>query len=95
MIFWYSGCGNSRFVAEAIAKGISDEMGHTHRDFKAVLAKAGLELGGTFCFQMPETYLAMPGFHLDTPEGAERKISAAKASTPTCPTRSTAPERHA
>ena len=59
-----------------------DEMGHTHRDFKAVLAQKGLELEGTFCFQMPETYLAMPGFHLDTPEGAERKISAAKAKLP-------------
>ncbi|MBQ0149717.1 MAG: EFR1 family ferrodoxin [Bacteroidales bacterium] len=142
MIFWYSGCGNSRFVAEAIAKGISDEMtfipecdadnyeigegesigfvfpvyawgapklvedfvkrvkwqgkaayvwfactcgdemGHTHRDFKAVLAQKGLELEGTFCFQMPETYLAMPGFHLDTPEGAECKIFAAKAKLP-------------
>lgn len=145
MIFYYSGCGNSRFVAEQIAAGTNeellfipdlqregmseyaisqgesigfvfpvyawgapklvedfvktvqwkgesayvwfactcgDEMGYTHRDFKQTLHEAGLELKGTFCFQMPETYLCFPGFHLDTKENADKKISAVRAKLP-------------
>lgn len=145
MIFYYSGCGNSRFIAQSLADSLGekmvfipdlqrqgfseyeagegesvgfvfpvyawgapklvedfvlsvhwkvnsayvwfactagDEMGYTHRDFKKTLAQAGLALKGTFFFQMPETYLCMPGFHLDTPENAEKKISAARAKLP-------------
>lgn len=26
MIFWYSGCGNSRFVAEELAKGLNQDL---------------------------------------------------------------------
>lgn len=146
MIFWYSGCGNSRFVAEEIASALGedmlfipeldrqgfgayeikegecvgfvfpvyawgapkvvddfvrrvkwsgkagyvwfactcgDEAGYTYRDFKATLAGVGLTLGGGFCFQMPETYLCMPGFHLDTKENAAKKISAVRGKLPT------------
>lgn len=145
MIFYYSGCGNSRFIATQLAEMLGeqtlfipdlqrqgfkeyefsegeslgfvfpvyswaapkfvddfvletlwkgkpsyvwfactcgDEMGQTHKLFKDVLAKAGLKLEGTFCFQMPETYLAMPGFHLDSKEGEEKKIADAKEKLP-------------
>jgi flavodoxin len=26
MIFWYSGCGNSRFVAEELANGLNQDL---------------------------------------------------------------------
>lgn len=145
MIFWYSGCGDSKFVAEQIAQATGesmgfipdlqregfdhyeipqgesvgfvfpvyawgapplveafvswvkwsgkasyvwfactcgDEMGYTYRSFGDILRGAGLELDACFCFQMPETYLCYPGFHLDTKEGAQKKIDATKAKLP-------------
>lgn len=145
MIFYFSGCGNSRFVAEQIAQGVEDklsfipdlqregvteyaiaegesigfvfpiyswaapqlvedfvlqtrwtgravyvwfactcgdEMGKTRKTFGETLAKAGLTLNASFCFQMPETYLCFPGFKLDTKEKEQAKIAAAKAKLP-------------
>ena len=145
MIFYYSGCGNSRWVAKELAAALDeklsfipdlqregfkeyeigedesigfvfpiyswaapelverfvretrwvgkspyvwfactcgDEMGLTYDTFGKILSQAGLGLQAAFCFQMPETYLCMPGFHLDTDEGARRKISAAAEKLP-------------
>lgn len=145
MIFYYSGCGNSRFIAEELSaalgekllfipdlqregfseyqiaegesigfvfpiyswaapqlvenfvKGVKwngksaytwmsctcgDEMGIAHKTFGKVLQSVGLELAAAYCFQMPETYLALPGFHLDTDEGAKKKIELVKARLP-------------
>ena len=141
MILWYSGCGNSRFVADqlstklndsnkvfipeaarqatplefgpdeilgivfpvyswsvpklvseflrkAIIKGkpkyifaactCGDETGLTIRHLKKDLSKQGLSLDAFFSFQMPETYINLPGFKLDTPENARRKIESTK-----------------
>ena len=141
MILWYSGCGNSRFVAQqlseklgdrnmvfipeaarqgaplefgsdeilgivfpvyswsvpklvseflrkAIIKGktkyvfaactCGDETGLTVKHLKKDLHKQGLTLDAFFSFQMPETYINLPGFKLDTPENAERKIESTK-----------------
>ena len=143
MILWYSGCGNSRFVAEQLSQKLSDsnmvfipdaarenltlefkpedvlgivfpvyswsvpklvseflrkvhiigkpsyifaactcgdETGLTIKHLKKDLSKQGLTLDAFFSFQMPETYINLPGFKLDTPENAERKISATKES---------------
>ncbi len=144
MIYYYSGCGNSRWVAEELAAGLGeniafipelqragvgeidvegqsvgfvfpiyawappqlvedfvlsvkwtgkpayvwfactcgDEMGMTRKVFAETLSKAGMSLDAAYCFQMPETYLAFPGFKLDTEEGARAKIVAAKAKMP-------------
>ena len=145
MIFYYSGCGNSRHIAQQLAHGLGeqlpfipeltrkgfgryrldgnetlgfvfpvyswaaptlveqfildtkwegtprhvwfactcgDEMGYTRRIFEQTLRKAGLPLHACYCFIMPETYLAFPFFHLDTPERAEAKIKAADAKLP-------------
>ena len=141
MILWYSGCGNSRFVADTLSRELSDdnmvfipqaarenrtlefgpddvlgivfpvyswsvpklvseflrtapikgkpayifaactcgdETGLTIRHLKKDLRKQGLTLDAFFSFQMPETYINRPGFKLDTPENARRKISATK-----------------
>ena len=143
MILWYSGCGNSRFVADTLSRELSDdnmvfipqasrenrilefgpdnvlgivfpvyswsvpklvseflrtapiegkpayifaactcgdETGLTIRHLKKDLRKQGLTLDAFFSFQMPETYINLPGFKLDTPENAQRKISATKTS---------------
>lgn len=145
MIFYFSGCGNSRWIAQEIAaatgeelrfipelqragfqeyhihKGESlgfvypvyswappmlveefvlnihwtgtpaytwfactcgDEMGYTRKLFSRTLTKAGLTLNASFCFIMPETYLAMPGFKLDKPQKAQQKIAAAREKLP-------------
>ena len=141
MILWYSGCGNSRFIAGQLSEKLSDsnlvfipeaarnnmtlefgpddilgivfpvyswsvprlvsdflrktkiigkpsyifaactcgdETGLTIRHLKKDLSKQGLVLNAFFSFQMPETYINLPGFKLDTPENAERKIESAR-----------------
>lgn len=137
MIIWYSGCGNSRFVADSLAEKLGekkmlfipdaarqgtapefgqdeilgivfpvyswsvprlvskflrtfkfkgkpsyiyvactcgDQTGYTLKHLKKDLSKNGLELDAFFSFRMPETYINLPGFELDTPENATLKI---------------------
>ena len=141
MILWYSGCGNSRFVADTLSLELADdnmvfipeaarqgavlefrpddilgivfpvyswsvpklvseflrtvtikgkpayifaavtcgdETGLTIKHLKKDLARRGLELDAFFSFQMPETYVNLPGFKLDTPQKAESKINGTK-----------------
>ena len=143
MILWYSGCGNSRFVADTLSLELADdnmvfipeaarqgavlefrpddilgivfpvyswsvpklvseflrtvtikgkpayifaavtcgdETGLTIKHLKKDLACRGLELDAFFSFQMPETYVNLPGFKLDTPQKAESKINGTKES---------------
>ena len=139
MIFYFSGCGNSRHVAETIAAGLNDtlvfipeaaregryeytlaegeslgfvfpvyswappklvmdfveklniskpsylyfactmgdECGLTEKIFRRVIEQKGWSLNACFSLQMPETYIGMPGFKLDTDEKAKRKIETA------------------
>lgn len=139
MIFYFSGCGNSKFLAESLGERLQQELifipkaedsyhiapdeplgfvfpvyswapprlvveflrrvkltlGGNNHVFMAVtcgdecgltdslFAKAlqrhqGLKLNAAYSVQMPETYINLPGFKLDTPENAQRKIDAAK-----------------
>ena len=143
MILWYSGCGNSRFVADTLSKELGDDSmifipeaarqgtalefgpdealgivfpvyswsvpklvseflrtvhvtgrpayvfaactcgdqtGLTYEHLCKDLSKQGLQLDAFFSFQMPETYINLPGFNLDTPENAKRKIDGTKES---------------
>jgi ferredoxin len=137
MIFYFSGCGNSRHVAETIAEGLydnlvfipeaaregryeyelaedeclgfvfpvyswappklvldfveklkiskpsylyfactmGDECGLTEKIFRKAVEQKGWSLNACFSVQMPETYIGMPGFKLDTVEKAQRKIT--------------------
>lgn len=141
MIFYFSGCGNSRHVAETIAAGLNDtlifipeaarqgrynytlaegerlgfvfpvyawappklvldfieklqldakpdyvyfactcgdECGHTEKIFRKAIMEKGWELSACFSMKMPETYIGMPGFNLDTEENAKKKIATAE-----------------
>lgn len=138
MIFYFSGCGNSRHVAETLAKGLNDrlvfipeaehdyalgkdemlgfvfpvyswappmlvlnflrelrltskpeyiyfactcgdECGLTKKIFRKAIEEKGWTLSACFNLIMPETYIGMPGFKLDTKENARKKIEAADA----------------
>ena len=141
MIFYFSGCGNSKHVAETIAMQMNDrlvfipeaarenrfdytlaenerlgfvfpvyawapprlvldfvgrlqfavkpayvyfactcgdECGHTEKIFRKAIEGKGWELSACFSMKMPETYIGMPGFKLDTEENARKKIEAAE-----------------
>ena len=141
MIFYFSGCGNSKHVAETIATQMNetlvfipqaereqhydytlaegerlgfvfpiyawappklvldfiqklqlpdkpeyvyfactcgDECGHTEKIFRKKIEEKGWELSACFSMKMPETYIGMPGFKLDTEENARKKIEAAE-----------------
>ncbi|MCR5646139.1 MAG: EFR1 family ferrodoxin [Bacteroidales bacterium] len=138
MIFYFSGCGNSRHVAETLAQGLDDklvfipdagsdyalaegemlgfvfpvyawappqlvldfvkalrlttkpeyvyfactcgdECGLTKKIFRKAIEAKGWTLSACFSLVMPETYVGMPGFKLDTEENARKKIEAADA----------------
>ena len=148
MIFYFSGCGNSKFVAETIAAGLNDTLvfipeaarenryeyelaqgeslgfvfpiyswappklvldfvekmtvkvpepvegptfkpyvyfactcgdncGHTEKVFRKAVEEKGWSLSACFSVQMPETYIGMVGFKLDTEKNAQLKIDRA------------------
>lgn len=153
MIFYFSGCGNSRHVAETLAAGLNDnlvfipeaaregryeyklaegeslgfvfpiyawgppklvldfleklqvpepavpeeprrvegpnylyfactcgdECGLVEDIFRKAVEQKGWKLHACISLQMPETYIGMPGFKLDTDENAQRKITATNA----------------
>ena len=140
MIFYFSGCGNSKHVAETIAAGLNDTLtfipeaaregqydytlaegerlgfvfpiyswapprlvldfvkklqlkakpdylyfactcgdncGLTEKVFRKAVEEKGWSLSACFSVQMPETYIGMAGFKLDTPENTKLKIDRA------------------
>ena len=149
MIFYFSGCGNSKHVAETIAEGLNDtlifipeaarenryeyelaegerlgfvfpvyawappklvldfvnkmtvkvgpstnsgtlpytyfactcgdECGHTEKIFRKAVEEKSWKLSACFSMKMPETYIGMPGFKLDSDEKAKQKIVEADA----------------
>ena len=142
MIFYFSGCGNSRHVAETLAAGLNDtlvfipeaaredrydytlaggeslgfvfpiyawgppklvldfvkkltvkvsepyvyfactcgdECGLVEDIFRKAVEQKGWKLDACISLQMPETYIGMPGFKLDSDENAQRKIAASDA----------------
>ena len=150
MIFYFSGCGNSKHIAETIAAGLNDTLifipeaareghyeytlaegerlgfvfpiyswappklvldfvkkmtikvpepvegpttklylyfactcgdncGHTEKVFRKAVEEKGWSLSACFSVQMPETYIGMKGFNLDSEENVKRKHADAKA----------------
>lgn len=56
-----------------------DQCGHTEKIFRKAIEEKGWKLSACFSLIMPETYIGMPGFKLDTEENAKKKIEAADA----------------
>jgi len=138
MIYYFSGCGNSRYVAEELGRltndqvvnmmdvkhpqsasvmGIvcpvyswavphlvddfirmmadqpapdycylactcGDNVGITVERFARRLRRQGWCLHAAFGFVMPETYINVKGFNLDSPEGVRRKVTAVRERLP-------------
>lgn len=55
-----------------------DDVGKTSRDVRRALLKQGLTLQGTFGVQMPNTYVCLPFFDVDSPTLAQQKLERAK-----------------
>ena len=64
-----------------------DECGLTEKVFRKAVEQKGWQLSACFSLIMPETYIGMPGFKLDTDEKARKKIEAADAKLTKCITR--------
>ena len=54
-----------------------DNCGLTEKVFRNAVEEKGWSLSACFSVQMPETYIGMAGFKLDTPENAKLKINKA------------------
>lgn len=55
-----------------------DNIGEAMSLFRKDLKKAGLHLDSAFSLIMPESYVCLPGFDVDTPEDTKWKLSKAK-----------------
>lgn len=54
-----------------------DDTGMAHRDWRRLCDRRGWDAAATFSVQMPNTYTLLPGFDVDKPEIAAKKIDAA------------------
>lgn len=69
--------GEWDFVWAVVTCG--DDVGLVDRDLDAELEKAiGRKLDAAYSLVMPDTYLALPGFKLDTPSESAAKLAAAE-----------------
>lgn len=59
-----------------------DNVGRTPERLARVLRSKGIRLNAAFSFVMPETYINIPGFHLDSDSNAARKIAAVRDRLP-------------
>ena len=60
-----------------------DNVGNTAERFASFAQSLGWTLHFAYSFIMPETYVNLPGFKLDTPEGEQRKIETVRHNLPT------------
>ncbi|MBR1644628.1 MAG: EFR1 family ferrodoxin [Bacteroidales bacterium] len=68
--------GRPRYVFMTCTCG--DEVGQTVEVLRKALQRVGLRLDAAFSLTMPETYINLPGFKLDSPEGERRKVESAR-----------------
>ena len=74
---------NERFIAEARKRKIwmvctcGDETGKTPEMFRWMLGRRGLELDGAWSVIMPNTYVLLPGFDVDSRKVKEDKLDRA------------------
>lgn len=76
----FRGC-KAQYVWAVMTCG--DDMGFTdHILAKALKRECGLTLHAAWSVQMPNTYVCLPGFDVDSPEVAERKVKQTIARIP-------------
>ncbi len=56
-----------------------DDMAYTDRRWKRLIAARGWQAAGAFAVAMPNTYVLMKGFDVDSPETAAAKLAAMPA----------------
>lgn len=56
-----------------------DECGYTGRRIRKALAKRGVTLTASYSVQMPNNYILLPGFSVDSPEVEKEKLDKAPA----------------
>lgn len=54
-----------------------DESGHTDRITRKALAKRNISLSGSYSIQMPNNYILLPGFDVDSPKIEQDKLDKA------------------
>ena len=72
-----TGSGTLPYIYFACTCG--DQCGLTEKIFRKAIEQKGWSLSACFSLQMPETYIGMAGFKLDTEENARKKIAATDA----------------
>lgn len=53
-----------------------DDTGYTDRQWRRAIAARGFKTGGAWSVAMPNTYICLPGFTVDTPQVARAKLEA-------------------
>lgn len=56
-----------------------DDMAYTDRQWRRIMHSRQLSTAGAYAVEMPNTYVCMKGFDVDTPEVATRKLNAMPA----------------
>ena len=59
-----------------------DDTGLTDRQWRRMIRRRGWKAVGTWSVIMPNTYVTLPGFDVDSPAVASRKLEAAAARNP-------------
>lgn len=65
--------GVPRYVYFAVTCG--DDVGVADRHIREALARVGLQLNAGYSVNMPDSYVCLPGFDVDTDEERKRKFS--------------------
>lgn len=77
-----AGCSYNRAVREAMHIMVTtcgDDMAHTDCMWRRIMHGRGLRTAGAYTVIMPNTYTAMKGFDVDSPEVAQQKLDASAA----------------
>lgn len=74
--------GNRENLYVYIIMTCGDDIGYTDRLVAASLKKSGLHLSAAFSLQMPNTYVSLPGFDVDSMELSNAKVMTATKAIP-------------
>lgn len=79
---WMESLGEGAFAAGAVHHCVltcGDDVGRANRMWRRAIESHGWKAGRVWSVQMPNTYVLLPGFDVDSPELTERKLAAMPA----------------